>query len=61
MEKKKETKETLRKFKEKDSDESRIEYWESRKVYERTVENKRCIWQEKAAEYVIKLVRQKRS
>jgi ribosomal protein S21 len=50
MEKKKETKETLREFKEKGSDESRIEYWHSRKVYESTVENKRCIWQEKAAE-----------
>jgi hypothetical protein len=31
----------------------------SRKVYERSVENKRCIWQEKAAEYINKLVRKK--
>jgi hypothetical protein len=53
---KKKTKEALRKFQEKDDDESRTENWESGKAYERTAENKRCIWQEKAAEYINKLV-----
>jgi hypothetical protein len=37
MEKKMEMKEALRKIKEKDDDESILEYWESRKAYERTV------------------------
>jgi hypothetical protein len=59
MEKKREMKEALRKFKEKDDDKSRIEYWENRKAYERTVENKKCIWQEKEAECLNKLVREK--
>jgi hypothetical protein len=49
MEKKTDMKEALWKFKEKD-DESRIHYWKSRKAYERTVENKMCLWQEKVAE-----------
>jgi hypothetical protein len=50
-------KDALRKCKEKDDDESRIEYWESRKAYEGTVENRRCIWYDKVAEYINKLVR----
>jgi ribosomal protein S21 len=50
MEKKTEMKQALRKFKEKDDNESRIQYWESRKAYERTVENKMYLWQEKVAE-----------
>jgi hypothetical protein len=37
------------KFKEK-NDESRIQYWESRKAYERTAENKMCLRQEKVAD-----------
>jgi hypothetical protein len=49
-EKKTEMKQAFRKFKEKDDNESRIQYWESRKAYERTVENKMCLWQEKVAE-----------
>jgi predicted alpha-1,6-mannanase (GH76 family) len=59
MEKNKKTKEALRKFEEKDDDESRFEYWESRKAFERTVENKMCTCQETAAEYINKLFRQK--
>jgi hypothetical protein len=47
MKRKREMKEALRKFKEKDDDESRIKYWESR-----TVQNKRSIWQEKEAEQI---------
>jgi hypothetical protein len=43
MAKKRESKEALRKFKEKDNEESRTEYWKSRKAYGRAVENKRCI------------------
>jgi hypothetical protein len=39
MEKKKEMKEALRKFKEKDYDESRIQYWESRTEHERMVQS----------------------
>jgi hypothetical protein len=58
MEKKRETKEALRKFKEKNDDESRTEYWENRKAHERTVDNKRCISQENEAEYINKLVRE---
>jgi hypothetical protein len=46
----------LRKFKEKDDDISRTEYWAKRKAYERIVGKKRCIWQEKEAEYINKLV-----
>jgi hypothetical protein len=60
MKKKKETKEHLRKLEGKDRDESRIEYGGSRKAYERTVENKRCIWQKTTAEYINKLIRQKK-
>lgn len=45
-------KEALRKFKEKDDD-------ESREAYERTVENKRYTWQEKVADYINKLITQK--
>jgi hypothetical protein len=37
MKKKKETKDALRKLKEKDHDKSRTECWENRKAYERTV------------------------
>jgi hypothetical protein len=59
MEKRRVTREALRKFKEQDDDESRIEYWENRKAYERTVEKTRCIWQEKEAEYINKLVKGK--
>jgi hypothetical protein len=51
------TKGDIRRFKEKDDDRSKIEYWKSRKAYERAVENKRYIWQEKVAEYVNKLDR----
>jgi hypothetical protein len=47
-----EMKEALRKFKEKD-------YNESRRAYERTVENKRHTWQENEAEYINTLVREK--
>jgi hypothetical protein len=56
---KKKTKKALRKFQEKDDDESRNENWESGKAYKRTGENKRCICQEKTAEYINKLVRRK--
>jgi hypothetical protein len=35
-----------------------FEYWESRKVYERT-ENKRYIWQVRVVEYTNKLITQK--
>jgi hypothetical protein len=59
MIKKRETKEALRKFKEKYDEESRTEYWRSRKAYGRTVENNRCIWQVKVGECIKKLVRQK--
>jgi hypothetical protein len=60
IEKKREVKEALRKFKEEDDDdESRIQYWESREAYERTVDNKMCLWQEKVAEYINKLITQK--
>jgi hypothetical protein len=58
-EKKREAKEALRKFKEKVDDESRIAYWEKRKAYEIPVEKKSCIWQEKEAECINKLVREK--
>jgi hypothetical protein len=51
-------KEVLRIFKEKD-DKSRTEYWESRKAYERAVENKSYIQQDKVAEYINKLIRKK--
>jgi hypothetical protein len=40
---KKNTKDALRKFKE-DDNESRMEYWESRRAHERTVENRRYMW-----------------
>jgi dihydroneopterin aldolase len=59
MERKKEKKEALRKFKEKDNDESRIKYWENKNAYEKSVENKRCMLQEKEAEYINKLIRKK--
>jgi hypothetical protein len=36
-----------------------FEYWENRKPYKRTVEKKRCTWQDKEAEYINKLVREK--
>jgi hypothetical protein len=49
----------LRKFKEKDDDISRTEYWAKRKVCERMVGKKRCIWQEKEAEYINKLACEK--
>jgi hypothetical protein len=58
-EKKTETKEALRKPKEKNADEGRTEYWERRKAYERTIQNKRSAWQETAAEYNYELVGQK--
>jgi hypothetical protein len=57
--KERDTKDILRKFREKDDDKTRIEHWESRKAYERTVKNRRCIWQEKVAEYITKLDRRK--
>jgi hypothetical protein len=59
MEKKREMKEALRKFKEKDDDISRSQYWESRTANERTAENKTCLWQEKVAEHINKLYRKK--
>jgi hypothetical protein len=43
VKRKRELKEALRKFKEYD-DECRIKYWKIRKMYERMVQNKRCIW-----------------
>jgi hypothetical protein len=58
-EKRRETRVALRKFKEKDYDISRTEYWAKRKSYERMVGKKRCIWQEKEAEYINKLVCEK--
>jgi hypothetical protein len=57
MKKKRERKEALWKFKEKDCDESRIEHWVSRKAYERAAGKKRCILQERVAECINKLVR----
>jgi hypothetical protein len=59
MEKRRITREAIRKFKGQDDDENRIEYWENRKAYERIVEKKRCRWQEKEAEYINKLVKGK--
>jgi hypothetical protein len=40
MERKQNTKKALRKFTQKDGNESRMKYWESRKRYEKTTENK---------------------
>jgi hypothetical protein len=59
-EKRRQTRVALRKFKEKDDDASRTEYWVRRKAYERIVEKKRGIWQEKEAEYINKLVSEKK-
>jgi hypothetical protein len=49
----------LRKFKERDDDIRRTKYWAKRKAYERMVGKKTCIWQEKEAEYINKLVCEK--
>jgi hypothetical protein len=49
------TRVALRKFKEKDDDISRTEYWAKRKACEKIVGKKRCIWQEKEVEYINKL------
>jgi primosomal protein N'' len=57
-EKRRQTMVALRKFKEKDGL-SRTEYWAKRKAYERMVGKKRCMRQEKEAEYINKLVCEK--
>jgi hypothetical protein len=58
-ERKREMKEALRKFKEKDDNKSRVRYWERRKAYERTAEKKPCLRQEKVAQHINKLHRKK--
>jgi hypothetical protein len=55
-EKRRQTRVALRKFKGKDDDICRTEYWAKRKEYERLVGEKRGIWQGKEAEYINKLV-----
>jgi hypothetical protein len=55
-EKRRQTRMALKKFKEKDDDISRTDYWAKSKEYERLVGEKRGIWQEKEAEYINKLV-----
>jgi hypothetical protein len=55
-EKRKQMRVALRKFRDKDDDISRSEYWAKRKEYERLVGEKRGTWQEKEAEYINKLV-----
>jgi hypothetical protein len=56
---KKGTRDVLRYFTEKNDDTRRIKYWERRKSYEKILQSKRNIWQEKEAEEINKLVRHK--
>jgi hypothetical protein len=53
--KRRQTRVALKKFKEKDDDISRTEYWAKREGYERMVGKERCMRQEKEAEYINKL------
>jgi hypothetical protein len=59
VKRKRETRNALRDFRGKNGDTSRIKYLESRKLYEKILEDKRNIWQAKEAVEINKLVRQK--
>jgi hypothetical protein len=52
------SREALKGFKDKNYKARRIKYWDSRKRYERTLENKKAAWQAKEAEQIDNLFRQ---
>jgi hypothetical protein len=59
MKKKRETRDALRDFRDKNDGTIRIQYWKRRKLYEKILQYKRNIWQKKEAEEINKLAKRK--